>query len=1634
WINLTTQGKIHYKAKFFPLEPLPNPSPDFLANLKEKPFDRSTFYVLVTLQAPNGGFPPSDKLANLFGFESQDQLLDLYKRQCREDRILKNDPTVWTTSMILWFLRFLLKDYRSEWGGVYERAEQYISKAINDLEIEETVVATGRKAVRERFDIKIDHDPKTKRITRETISITHIKRLLKCQQQSTGAYIVGDDLAKSLGYENMDKLRIAFNEYKNSHSKSQKISQVSLQTWMTMLMLYFYRYVAIDQKREWFPTYEKSYRWIWAQLKGNESLEQECFQIVKSFVKESHGVKDDVLELDRAFEDEISEMTTSIKYPQKSRGIVQKPHGIARIEIICAKNLKQADSWFGGSASDPYVRISNIVTSWVYGDSRVIYNNCNPVWEQVFYIPVYDVHEKFNLQVYDYNAFFKDTLLGFYILDLKSIIKELPNGSFEGKQLKLDANLTYKGVNRGQLSFVADFFSLPDSNYLEVISPTTISVRHLYLLMTYQSQYGCFELTDALARLFNYSSKEELVQAFSDFVQKDDGIRSLDHKVWATVLITSFLKVLMWEQRREWMNIYNRAESWLSENVTDVEVEERLYNYSNKFVIQRFKVTQWIDENQQRSVGVLVISKKSIITRKHVDIRIVRRFISYQNESGCFELTPQLAEALGFSSVEEAKKHIETHFSSYSPRTAKFDANVWTNNWLCQQVKDEKVRDELLEAARNFVVKRFEVDNDAIEEDESFNESINNRERGMVDHYDEQHDFIVPNDEVVGIIRICIKGAKDLKKSDFWFTFSNPDPYVRIMNAAGAEIVRTSVCHGTVTPKWDEIHFVSVHGSGEKISFEIFDENLFVSDKPLGTFVLDTNTLMRSEDHSKPVSDWFPLEIGSKPTKGHLNLEVQFIPTAFTDGQEFVFNRETIKLHHIYMLISWRRANGSFEFTDKLARFFNYKSVDELKEGFLKHISSDQELSKCDLSILSTALTIMYLKVLCWKHYNEWKQIISNSELWVSKEINDINTEDKLYDLCRKFMIERFKVTNFEKEQLEIIQPVKPTIITRKHINIRYIHTLIGHQDDDGCVVLNEKVADYYGFKSVDECLQHLRKYFKTERVTKFHHNVWVTACTIWYLRLIAVDHRHEWIANYEKSSKWLTRQCNGDTNLENEIMECAKKFIVERYAVDKEAIEADESFIAAVKTKDEAIKQEKIAEKRRMTATRNRRQISLSGTKVTRQTTTEALVKKFITYRTKDGGFKITDELAQHLGFLNKESLEIAIRTHFVSDNLVKLPSEILVAAVAIWYFRLLGVDHRQHWSTECDSLHKWISLQINNPQIERELLGSAKEFVITRYNIDDEVVELDAPYQEHLIRDTDLESTKPITSEILDEVIDRNVPEVPKEEQPKAKDTKSFFGGLYEAAAKLEDNIEKAVGFNKDKVDDHEKAEALVVVESASPEKCQEIVSGQKGDGCIELNETVCNELDLPKEEIIGTIQKKITNKKLLSPELSSSLATAINISYLKKAASQHEGELKDKYNKALEYLKKQIGDENAEKELLECTDDFVVENCIKKAIKDKKRNAVATVRNLATPEKCDDITSKQNNDGSFEVSETICKEIDVPVTNVVTEVKKCTQNPKLRSSKSEPWWKTALATSYLNIAAPHHKKQWEDKHNKA
>ncbi|CAG8826032.1 6478_t:CDS:1, partial [Cetraspora pellucida] len=393
---------------------------------------------------------------------------------------------------------------------------------------------------------------------------------------------------------------------------------------------------------------------------------------------------------------------------------------------------------------------------------------------------------------------------------------------------------------------------------------------------------------------------------------------------------------------------------------------------------------------------------------------------------------------------------------------------------------------------------------------------------------------------------------------------------------------------------------------------------------------------------------------------------------------------------------------------------------------------------------------------------------------------------------------------------------------------------------------------------------------------------------------------------------------------------------------------------------------------------------------------------KEIVSKQKDDGSIKLDDSVCKELD-TPKEDIIKTIKKNLTNKKLQspELLSS-LETAVNLSYLKNAADKYKGDWVDKYNKARDYLSEKIGDADAEQELLDCADKYVADK------------------VADKAIEEHK------------KDMIALNKEEKPKAK---SFIGTLYDGAVKLGENVEKALGFDREKLKNYEKAEALTIVrDSASPEKCNEIVADQKDDGCIELSDTVCDELDAPKEEIIKTIKKNITNKKLQSPEYLSSLATAVNLSYLKKTAPKLEGEWKDKYNKAREYLSKQIGDANTEKELEECADNYVVENCIKKVIKNKRRNSVREAQESVTPEKCDDIVSNQKDDGSFEVSETICEEIDVPVTNVVTEMKKCAQSPKLRSPESEPWWKTAVALSYFNVAAPQHKNQLEDKYNKA
>ncbi|CAG8668491.1 16148_t:CDS:2, partial [Cetraspora pellucida] len=592
------------------------------------------------------------------------------------------------------------------------------------------------------------------------------------------------------------------------------------------------------------------------------------------------------------------------------------------------------------------------------------------------------------------------------------------------------------------------------------------------------------------------------------------------------------------------------------------------------------------------------------------------------------------------------------------------------------------------------------------------------------------------------------------------------------------------------------------------------------------------------------------------------------------------------------------------------------------------------------------------------------------------------------HDKARKYLSDQIGDEDAEKELLDCTDDyvvdncIKKVIKDKKRnavITVQESTTpekcddIVSNQNDNGSFEVSETICKDINVP-VTNVVTEVKKCAQIPKLRSPKSEPWwKTALTISYLNITSPHHKKQWEDKHDKARKYLSDQIR-DADAEKELLDCTDKYIIDNIAKKIEKDHKKKAAIAVVQDEASPDKHKEIVSKQK-----------------------------------DDGSIEIDDLICKELHAPKKEIID-KIKENITNPKL-KLPefSSSLATAINLSYLTNAASKYKGEWIDKYNNARNYLSKKIGDVDAEKELLDCTDEYVVDKV-------------------------TNKVIEEQKKKVIAMKKDEISKEENPKAK-AKNFFGSLYEGAVKLDDQIEKALGFNKDKLDDHEKAEALIIVEeSALPEKCKEIVADQKDDGCIELSDTVCDELDTLKEEIITTIQPKLTNKKLQLPNLPSILATAINLSYLKKAALKHEGVWKDKHDKARKYLSDQIGDEDAEKELLDCTDDYVVDNCIKKVIKDKKRNAVITLQESTTPEKCDDIVSNQKNDGSFEVNETICKEIDVPATDVVNEVTECTQNPKLRSPKSEPWWKTALAISFLNVAAPHYKNQWEDKSKKA
>ncbi|KAL9115869.1 MAG: hypothetical protein Q9227_000237 [Pyrenula ochraceoflavens] len=134
----------------------------------------------------------------------------------------------------------------------------------------------------------------------------------------------------------------------------------------------------------------------------------------------------------------------------------------------------------------------------------------------------------------------------------------------------------------------------------------------------------------------------------------------------------------------------------------------------------------------------------------------------------------------------------------------------------------------------------------------------------------------------VGVMRIHFKNARDLRNLE---TIGKSDPYGRAL-LSGVEKGRTVTFQNNLNPDWDEVIYVPVHSSREKLLLEVMDSENMGKDRSLGSVEIPlADYIQEDEEGGFVVYDKKPplaesLRIAGKGTpKGTLNFTLAFYPT-----------------------------------------------------------------------------------------------------------------------------------------------------------------------------------------------------------------------------------------------------------------------------------------------------------------------------------------------------------------------------------------------------------------------------------------------------------------------------------------------------------------------------------------------------------------------------------------------------------------------------------------------------------------------------------------------------------------------------------------------------------------------------------
>ncbi|KAH7417184.1 C2 domain-containing protein [Cadophora sp. MPI-SDFR-AT-0126] len=133
----------------------------------------------------------------------------------------------------------------------------------------------------------------------------------------------------------------------------------------------------------------------------------------------------------------------------------------------------------------------------------------------------------------------------------------------------------------------------------------------------------------------------------------------------------------------------------------------------------------------------------------------------------------------------------------------------------------------------------------------------------------------------IGVMRFHFKNARDLRNLE---TLGKSDPYVRVL-LSGIEKGRTVTFQNNLNPDFDEVIYVPVHSTREKLTLEVMDQETINSDRSLGSVeVLTSDFIFQADNGEYLVHDAKKAQAGALrihgkgSPRGTLNYTASFYP------------------------------------------------------------------------------------------------------------------------------------------------------------------------------------------------------------------------------------------------------------------------------------------------------------------------------------------------------------------------------------------------------------------------------------------------------------------------------------------------------------------------------------------------------------------------------------------------------------------------------------------------------------------------------------------------------------------------------------------------------------------------------------